>query len=228
LQVRYETSATQVPGAQANITCASTASYAGWVDSASCSGISGWAADKNRRNVPITVSLWDGATQIATTTANSLRADVGAVVGDNGLPGFSLPIPALYRDGAHHTYQIRYEMSNTQLPGSPTTLTCGQTANYTGYVDVLSCSTISGWAADRNALNTSLDLTVYEGASVLAIASASTMRSDVGRSLGDNGRHGFGVATPRVLKDGTAHVVTVYAGNSHAPLAGPQALTCGP
>ena len=230
LQVRYESSATQVPGAAVNLTCASSpVNYAGYVDAASCSGITGWAADKNRLNVPLIVSLWSNGTQIASTTAGGARADVGALLGDNGLHGFSLSIPPSYATGTSRAFEVHYESSATQLPGASTTLTCGTgTPNYTGSVDVLSCSSISGWAADRNALNTSINVNIYDGSTLLTSAIASGARSDVGAYLGDAGLHGFGVQTPASLRDGTAHTITVRPGNSSSPLYGPQSLTCAP
>ena len=74
---------TQAAAAQAN--------YVGYADAVSCSGISGWAADRNRLNTSITVTLWDGGTQLASTTANGLRTDIGTYLGDNGLHAFSFP-----------------------------------------------------------------------------------------------------------------------------------------
>jgi len=230
LQVHYESSGTRL-GSPVTLTCGASpvTNYAGYVDAASCSGITGWAADRNRLNTPILVSLWDGGTQIASTTANGARSDVGTFLGDNGAHGFSLPIPAAYANGVNHALQIRYETSASQLPGSPANLTCGSgAANYTGSVDALSCSTISGWAANRNALNSSIDINIYDGETLLLTTQANGLRSDVGSYLGDNGLHGFGIATPGLLKDGRAHVVTVRPGNSSSPLYGQQSLTCQP
>ena len=39
------------------------------------------------------VTLWDGSTQVTEMAANALRSDVGGVLGDNGLHGFSILIP---------------------------------------------------------------------------------------------------------------------------------------
>jgi hypothetical protein len=179
-------------------------------------------------NVPITVTLWDGATQIASTTASSVRTDVGTFLGDNGAHAFSLPIPSSYANGASHTLQIRYETSTSQLPGSPATLTCGTSApDFTGAVDVLSCTRISGWAADRNALNTSITLRIYDGSTLIQTFVADAPRSDVGAYLGDNGRHGFGFDNPFSFSDGVPHTITVRPGNFGSPLSGPQTLTCG-
>ena len=67
--------------------------YIGYVDTAHAYGICGWAADRNRLNTSINVSLYDNDTPIATVLANLNRLDVGAYLGDNGLHGFTIPIP---------------------------------------------------------------------------------------------------------------------------------------
>jgi len=84
-----------------------------------CSGINGWVADRNRLNTSILVSLWDGVTQIANTTAGGFRPDVGASLGDNGLHGFSLQIPLAYRTVVAHTYQVQYESQPFRWPARP-------------------------------------------------------------------------------------------------------------
>jgi hypothetical protein len=232
-EVRYESSTTQLPGSPVILTCGSgsggsTLLYTGNVDASSCSGIVGWAADRNRLNQAITVTLVDSTSGsvVSTTTANSYRADVGAVLGDNGLHGYSLQVPFA---GTSKTYSVHFESSATPVNGSPVTLTCGETPNYTGSVDVLNCSTIAGWAADRNALNTSIIVELYDGSSPFFGESANVSRPDVGAALGDNGLHGFSFPTPAGLKDGKAHTLTLRPGlGSNVVFPGPQSLTCQP
>jgi len=74
------------------------------------------------------VALWDGNAQIASVLANGSRGDVGAVLGDNGLHAYNIPIPSGYANGVSHTVQVRYEASATQLPVSPVTINCGGAA----------------------------------------------------------------------------------------------------
>jgi hypothetical protein len=148
------------------------ANYRGYVDSVSCNtGISGWAADLTRPDQAILVTLWSGTTQIASALANLPRPDLASVLGDNGQHGFAIAIPAGYADGLRHTLQLRFESSDTQLSASPVTVTCGSVVvpNYTGYVDSASCATgITGWAADRNRPNQSIDVTLWNGSTQVA------------------------------------------------------------
>ena len=110
------------------------------------------------------------------------RSDVGAVLADNGLHGFSIPIPAGYASGIAHTIQIRYEASGTPLPGSPATLNGGISGgtNYAGYVDSASYSGIDGRAADKNRLNASIVVSLWDSSTQIASATATGSRGDLG------------------------------------------------
>jgi hypothetical protein len=244
LQVRFESSSTQLNSSPVTFTCGNsggggtTPNYSGWVDATSCSAISGWAADRNRLNQSISVDLVEGSNVLATVLASASRPDVGGVLGDNGLHGFTMTTPALLKDGAVHNIQVRYAGTSTAIPNSPSTLQCsavpggggggGVTSpTYAGYVDQVGCSVISGWAADRNRLNTSIDLQIYaDGSTLLGTVTANGLRPDVGTVLGDNGVHGFSFATPLAVKDGRAHAITVRPAGSATVVAGPQNLTC--
>ncbi|MBI1895448.1 MAG: discoidin domain-containing protein [Acidobacteria bacterium] len=101
------------------------------------------------------------------------------------------------------------------------------TPNYIGYIDKIACDSIRGWAADRNRLNTSLNIELLDGSTVIGSFIANVLRADVGTFLGDNGIHGFDIATPTALIDGWTHSVSVrVAGTTHLLEGGPQLLTC--
>jgi hypothetical protein len=98
---------------------------------------------------------------------------------------------------------------------------------YEGYLDEASCDVIFGWAADRNRLNTAVSVDIYDGGNKIATVTADQPRSDVGAYLGDNGLHGFALATPAQLKDGLSHMVTVKFTGTNADLfLTPQSVTC--
>jgi hypothetical protein len=108
------------------------ANYEGYVDTANCNVIAGWAANRNQLNTPITVSVYDGSTLIATALANQLRADVGSYLGDNGLHGFSIPTPSSLKNGAAHNISVRFEASSSALGNTPRSLTCAASLQFTG------------------------------------------------------------------------------------------------
>ena len=66
------------------------ASPSGSLDSGTCSGISGWAADLSRLNQSVSMSLYAGGQLVSRMKASALRSDVGAYLGDNGLHGFTV------------------------------------------------------------------------------------------------------------------------------------------
>ena len=100
---------------------------------------------------------------------------------------------------------------------------------YEGFIDHVSCDSITGWAADRNRLNTSINVKIYDGATLVTTVLANTLRSDVGNYLGDNGRHGFAIKLPSRFKDGQQHILRVrFEDSTTANLTNsPQTMTCG-
>ncbi|MGH9765099.1 MAG: hypothetical protein ACREAC_30050, partial [Blastocatellia bacterium] len=213
-----------------NFTGSVIPNYAGSVDHAACDTIGGWVADRNRLNTSINVEIYDGTTLISTVLASNSRPDVGTFLGDNGLHGFSIPTPASLKTGANHTVHLKFEATTTEVPGSPVTINCASSGspNYTGFVDHIGCDNIRGWAADRNRLNTSINVEIYDGTSLISTVLASTSRPDVGSFLGDNGLHGFSIPTPASLQNGVTHSVHVKFEASTTELtSSPASLTCG-
>ncbi len=201
--------------------------YVGTLEHAGCDTLVGWAADFNRLNTPITVSFYDGATLLTTVLANGSRPDIGASLGDNGLHGFSFATPLALRDGLPHTLFVRFESSGTNLASSPASLTCSPPPSYVGTLDHAGCDTLTGWGADRNRLNTPINVSFYDGATLLTTVLANQSRPDVGAFLGDNGLHGFSFTTPSVLRDGNTHTLSARFESSGTNLASsPVALSC--
>jgi hypothetical protein len=224
LRVKFESSATELNNSPKMLNCTLT-DYAGYWEVGDCNTISGWAADRNRPNTSINVSIYDGNTLVTSVPANQSRPDVGGFLGDNGLHGFSIATPASLKNGPH-TVRVKFESSATELGSSPRTLNCTLT-DYTGYWEVGDCNTISGWAADRNRLNTSITVSIYDGNTLVTTVTANQSRPDVGNFLGDNGLHGFSIATPASLKNGQPHTVRVKFESSSTELNNsPKTINC--
>ena len=99
---------------------------------------------------------------------------------------------------------------------------------YEGFIDHVSCDSITGWAADRTRLNTSINVKIYDGSTLVTTVLARELRSDVGNYLGDNGRHGFAIQLPSRFKNGVQHTLRVRFEESTVELANsPQTMTCG-
>src|SRR5262249_7570008 len=137
--------------------------------------------------------------------------------------------PASLKDGNPHTVRIRFEASTTDLSGSPAPVNCGAGGppNYVGFVDHAGCDTIAGWAADRNRLNTIINVQIYDGNNLIAIVAANGSRPDVGAFLGDNGVHSFAITTPASLRSGSAHTVHIKFEASATDLSNsPATVNC--
>jgi PKD repeat protein len=142
---RLEVVANGIPSTAANIQVAGAVDYTGTFEHAGCDTLSGWAADRSRLNTSITVSLYNNGALLTTVLANGSRPDIGALLGDNGLHGFSIATPASLKDGSSHLISARFESSSTDLASSPVSLTCSPpppppVANFSFTCTALSCS----------------------------------------------------------------------------------------
>jgi subtilisin family serine protease len=99
---------------------------------------------------------------------------------------------------------------------------------YEGFIDNVSCDSITGWAADRNRPNTSIIVRIYDGATLVSTVQARDLRTDVANYLGDNGRHGFAIPLPTRFKNGQQHILRIRFEESTKDLTNsPQTMTCG-
>ena len=139
-----EVVANGIPSFPVSVYVAVPVNYAGNLDHAGCDTIAGWAADDNRLNTSINVSIYNNGVLLTTVLANASRPDVGAYLGDNGLHGFSITTPLSLQDGSAHQVSVRFESSSTNLSSSPVSLTCSAppapVANFSFNCTTLSCS----------------------------------------------------------------------------------------
>ncbi len=124
-------------------------------------------------------------------------------------------------------YGYQYEWSNA-ANGCVTSTPISLPPSYIGSLDAANCTTLAGWGADRNRLNTSINISFYKDGALLTTVLANLSRPDVGAYLGDNGLHGFSFPTPSALLDGNPHSLSARFEGSSTNLAGsPISLTCG-
>ncbi len=130
-------------GCTASTPYSSPPNYAGSLEHAGCDTITGWAADDDRLNTSITVSIYDNQTLVTTVLASNYRPDVATYLGDNGLHGFSIATPSSFQNGLTHQVNVRFETSGVDLTASPASLTCATpvpVADFTFTCTGLSCS----------------------------------------------------------------------------------------
>jgi hypothetical protein len=118
-------------------------------------------------------------------------------------------------------------LGTISVAGTVVRITQSGPPNFEGFVDHSGCDFIGGWAADTNQLNTPITVSLYDGTTLLETVMAGASRPDVGAFLGDNGMHGFTIATPASLKDGNMHSVHVQFETSTTDLSNsPASMTC--
>jgi hypothetical protein len=184
----------------------------------SCSGcqVSGWSAVQNQEHF-VTHETREAVTDPqlnAWTDANGDEADDKC----NWSP------PLFFGTGG---YGYQYEWSNA-LNDCTASTPISLPPNYAGTLDAANCTTLAGWGADRNRLNTPINVSFYKDGTLLTTVLANLSRPDVGAYLGDNGLHGFSFSTPAGLLDGNPHSLSARLESSSTNLAGsPITLTCG-
>jgi uncharacterized repeat protein (TIGR01451 family) len=85
-----------------------------------------------------------------------------------------------------------------------------------GYVDLIDCNEINGWALDRDTPSAGIYLHFYDGRATgnsrpFAVVRTEVLRPDVNDLYNASGAHGFTMAMPVSLKDGRQHSIYVYA-----------------
>ncbi|HEU4833526.1 MAG TPA: Calx-beta domain-containing protein [Pyrinomonadaceae bacterium] len=189
-----------------------------------------------------TVTLSNASAQsisVSYATANGTAISPSDYIAASGIVTFAplqtsqqIPIPVV-GDTAVETNEFFFvnifaEINATLADGQGTgTIVNDDATLYEGWVDVADCDSIIGWAADRNRLNTSITVGIYDGDTPVTTLLASDLRSDVGAYLGDNGKHGFAIATPQQFKDGLPHTLRVRFESGTTELsASPRTISC--
>lgn len=89
-----------------------------------------------------------------------------------------------------------------------------QNPDYLGFFQILNCNEISGWAMDKNRLNTPINVSIFDDSTLVQSVLANIARPDIvpflqQNNIQDSGSHGFSVPFPAALKNGGAHHIRV-------------------
>lgn len=96
----------------------------GYQDITNCTGIRGWAWDKNRPNEPVKVEIYDGDTLLATVTAGDFREDLLKAGIGNGKHGFTYPVPLRLKDDKPHSIRMKFAETHSDLKNTPKPINC--------------------------------------------------------------------------------------------------------
>ena len=227
--VKISGTSSALSGSPKSVNCGgATPLYQGYHDGADCQTIGGWAWDANQPNSPINVDIYDGTTLIATVAANVFRQDLLNAGLGNGAHGFSFATPASLKNGQPHTIRVKFAGTSTDLATTGKAINCGGTTPlYQGYHDAAGCQSIGGWAWDKNQPNTSINVDIYDGSTLIATVPANVFRQDLLNAGIGNGAHGFNFTTPASLKNGLPHSILVRISGTQSGLSlSPKTITC--
>jgi hypothetical protein len=200
--------------------------YQGFHDGAGCNTIQGWAWDANSPNSTVNIDIYDGNALIGTTPANMYREDLLNALGSPN-HGFSFLTPSALKNGAVHTINVKFSGTSTLLSNTARTIQCSLPANLWGRHDGQGCNAIEGWAWDSNDPTGTVNVDIYDGATLLGSVACTLYRQDLADNIGSP-YHGFIFHTPASLRDGQSHTVTVKFGgtNTNLPLDTPRTTSC--
>jgi hypothetical protein len=200
------------------------ASYAGVLEVAGCTEITGWVWDKNYPNSVATVELIEGTAVLATTTADLYREDLKTGGVGTGKYGFRMLLPTSFlSDGITHQVSVRVRNSQYLLGGSPKPVNCSYGGNFEG----TDCYALTGWAWDKNNPLTSHTIELVENEKILALTSASIYRESLKNAGYGTGNYGFNVSLAETLRDGKSHQLSARIKGLNFALPGsPKTFTC--
>ncbi len=219
----------------------------GYLDAADCSMIAGWAYDTDVPSSAIAIHIYkDGPSGSGTLIAaetSGFRPDVNVVYGLTGTHGFKVATPDSFKDGKSHSvhaYAIDSAGGANTLIGSQAfscskpidpTLTNTKTRNIIGYLDVVDCKVMAGWAYDPDHPNDQVLIKIQAVPTVnMADPSLSNknpgailegittgLRPDVNAAFSITGNHGFNIPMPESLKNGGKYGFSATAYDLDAP-----------
>ena len=132
----------------------------------------------------------------------------------------SLPFTAL---GYSPAASDQRQLAPSRLPSSAFALT----PDYEGYVDGADCNSIWGWAWDRNAPNTRIDVDIYDNGSFFVRVPANLFRQDLLNAGKGDGYHAFSYTVPSSLRNGQTHSIQVKFGGTGFELTwSPRSIIC--
>ena len=199
-------------GTPKTIMCAGPV-YEGFLDTADCNVIGGWAWDKTQPNTPINVDVYvdNDSFRSIEAPADKFRQDLLNAGKGNGFHAYVFSTPTFLKDGHPHVIRVRFPGTLVDLSSSPKSINCSGNPPpaFDGFHDGANCNAITGWAWDANRPNTVISVDIYSDNVLFMTIPADQFRQDLLDAGKGNGVHAFNLATPMSLKDGQNHTISV-------------------
>ena len=134
-------------------------------------------------------------------------------------------VAALYLEGSPKasTFDVEYNLlANASVgkvlsagSGSPNRLLNARLMGFDGYVYQASCTTITGYAWNRNAPDSAVKVNLYSDGTLLWTVTADEYSKTLADAGVGNGAHAFTYQVPLSLSDGKPHVITAKFSTSY-------------
>ena len=187
-----------------------------YVDDASCNAIRGWAYDPDIPHNELILHAYVDGKEYASFSTDQMRSDVNQYFGISGKHGFNWIIPAEFKDGNTHYFEI-YTLNFPYGSGlnNPKILAkvigpCSANSPI-GTIETLSCGKVEGWAFDPDDVNTSIEVQLYLDGILQETSATDVYRNDINQSMSISGNHGFAYNLENMIDDGQMHTITLYA-----------------
>ncbi len=123
----------------------------------------------------------------------------------------------------NHTLKTRaYDACGNSGVSTVVTVQVQAAPVYRGTHDVIDCYGTAGWAWDANLPNTPINVSIYDGSTLLGTVAADGFRQDLLNAGIGNGYHGFGFALPDSVRDSLTHSITVKVAGTGFTLSHPR------
>ncbi|PZE84983.1 glycoside hydrolase family 6 protein [Curtobacterium sp. MCBD17_032] len=156
--------------------------------------VRGWAFDGDTTATPTTVVVRVDGRDVATATADALRADIGRIWGVGDRHGIALTVPG--GAGKHTVCVVARNTGPGRDRAAPCRTVTVPASAPVGHRDAVTSSaarrvSVAGWAFDRDDVSAALRVRVSVGGRVVGTVTANGRRADVDRVHGGGRSHGF-------------------------------------
>ena len=201
--------------------------FSGHLDLADQGRIAGWAWDRQHRNSPVQVKVYDMDTPIATVPAAQFRKDLRDAQIGNGDHSFSYPVAM--QDAKLHIVHVLVAETNSELPGSPKAILESPSADAVaqvsrpdqieGTLDAADPHQIAGWVWDKSRPDVPLQVDIRDGDTLLTTLRAAMFRRDLLDAHKGNGAHAFQYEPRWEPGNHATHNIRVFVSGMNRELA---------
>jgi len=149
-----------------------------------------------------------------------VRALTVNFVWENGVPQpglFSFKLPMTVSDGQPHELRVHLPDLGAELPTVDGRETLVLQEPLCGQLEEIKQGVVAGWVFDVRRPRESLEVSLFDGDTLLDSKLTHLARADVNRAFSTEGNHGFSFQLPTEVADARRHHLRVYVGSHRLP-----------